>query len=191
ALSPENRAGSEAVPQNIEMPHSVQQRQDRRVRADRRSERPDRAREVVGLTAQQNEPEVLAHAFRGDGRWRRQPDVALRAANRQSLPQLRLTLGPHQKGRVDAGLHQPGTEVGANRAGADNQYLHRATPREHLIGDTKTVIVEPYTTGAQPRNGPGGGGDRCGVRPIAAQPSDAQSDAPTGRWPRRQRVLLK
>ena len=58
----EHMVRAEPIGENIEVPHAVQERQDRRSRTDRLGEGRHRAFEIVGLAAEEDEVERVSEA---------------------------------------------------------------------------------------------------------------------------------
>ena len=118
----------------IEMCHAVEQRQDRRLRADRRGKRLRRTRKVVGLGAEHDQVEGFAQLVGYYGRRGCDVHVAEGAADREAGPrELRGALLAHEKNDIAAGRQQPSAEISADGPGADHQYAHNISPLLLLI----------------------------------------------------------
>jgi hypothetical protein len=127
ALTAQHRAGAEPRGKEIHVFHAVQERQYRRVRADRRRKRIHCRLQVVGFAAQQDEIERRAQVLRQNCWWLRDIGVAAEAADdKPSLGQLFGAARPHQKRNVAASVLEPAAEIAAERARADHQNTHHA-----------------------------------------------------------------
>ena len=78
----EHSLRAEAIGKDVELPHAVQEGQNRRVRAHRLGERRHGALEIVGLAAQKDEVEGVGEALFRNERRGRMMEVAEAAAKR-------------------------------------------------------------------------------------------------------------
>ncbi len=121
----EHAVGPETLAQLVEVPHAVQQRQNRRLRTDRLGERRHRALEVVSFAAQQHEVERLRELFPRDSRRRGAAKVAAATANGQPvLREFRSPARTNQKRDVAARLQQTSAEIAPDRARPDHKNSH-------------------------------------------------------------------
>jgi hypothetical protein len=120
--------GAEPRAEPVNMAHAVEERQDRRVRADRRRELIHSFVERIGFHAEQDEIEGLLDVLRGDGDGRH-VEIAVRARNVKSGPrQLGGATWAHHEGDVAAGAGQAGPEIAAQCTCSNHEDAHPATP---------------------------------------------------------------
>jgi len=80
----EHVVASEFPVEHIEVPHAVEQRDDRRLRSHRRRKRTDRVLEIERLAAQQDDVEFLGNFVRLQRRRIFQRHVAVRALDHKA-----------------------------------------------------------------------------------------------------------
>ncbi|KAG1532808.1 hypothetical protein G6F50_016086 [Rhizopus delemar] len=107
----------------------IEDRQHGGVCAHRRGDRVNRAVQVVGLAAEDDQVERSLRGERGQGigsdMLHRETGIAQRAADDQSVAvQLGGACWADQEGHVHASLGQPTAEVTAGTAGTENQDAH-------------------------------------------------------------------
>src|ERR1700722_1943257 len=110
------------------MSHAVEQGQDSAVCVERRDEGIDRADQIVGLAAQENQIEPRPDLWCSHEWWRRQIDVAQRTSNLEAISQLLGARGAHQECDVAPSLHEMSAEIAADRSGAHDEYAHEIPP---------------------------------------------------------------
>ena len=105
AEAAEHALAAEFLVEHIQMPHAVEQRNDRGLRSDRRRKRLDGVVEVERLAAQQHDVEFFVELVGLHGRRIFQRHVAVRALDHEAgVGQFSGAPRPHQKGHVAAGL---------------------------------------------------------------------------------------
>jgi hypothetical protein len=125
AQATEDAVLAEFFVEDVEMAHAVKQRDDRRLRSDRRRKRPDRIIEVECLAAQQDHVEFLVELIRLHGRRIFQGHIPVRTFDHEAITgQFRRALRAHQKRHVATGLQQPAPEIAADGAGTDHENTH-------------------------------------------------------------------
>jgi hypothetical protein len=127
---------AEAVRQGVNVGYSIEQWEDRRLRANRRCERCHRAVEVVSFATQQHEVEDLCErVFSKNPRCAQvnvaqsTPDIEARSSKLGSAP------WAHQKADIPAGCQEPAAEIAAYRAGAHYKSSHVMLPRAEANPD--------------------------------------------------------
>ena len=129
ALAAEYALAAEFRVEHVEVPHAVEHRNDRRLRAHRRGERLDGIIEIEGLAAQEDDVERLLQLVGLNRRRVFKCDVAMRAFDDETgARQFGRALRPHQKSNVASGLQQPAAKIAADRAGSHHENTHRSTP---------------------------------------------------------------
>src|SRR6516162_7172084 len=129
ALTAQDAVLAEAVIENIEMPHAVEQRDNCGLRSDCWRKRVDGVIEVERLAAQQHDVEFFAELVGLHGRRILQRHLAVRAFDHETVAgQFGRAPWAHQESHVTAGLKQPAAKISADRAGADRKNAHAQLP---------------------------------------------------------------
>lgn len=115
---------AKAFIQCVEMPHAIQHRQDRRLRAHRRRERIHRIRKVLRLAAQQYEIVRRSDLVRGHRRGRGKGEIAIYALHPEPLLcELSSSPRTNQKRDVAPRRQKSTAEVAADGTGSYHQNL--------------------------------------------------------------------
>src|SRR5208282_213904 len=116
-----------AVGENIELPHAVQQGQDRRLRTDRFRERRDGALQIVGLATEDDEAERFGEAFLRHERRRRMMEIADAALDGEAMfREQRGAARTNEKRDVPTRVQEPSAEIAADRARPNDENSHCA-----------------------------------------------------------------
>ena len=128
AYAAEHGRRAEALLGELDVAHAVEERQDHRVRTDRRGEIVERALKSKRLDRKDDDVE-RARPLPDDKQLRLDIEVAIRAQHPQAVaPKLLGSRRPHQKRDVPPRLGEAGPEISAGGAGADDQYPHAVSP---------------------------------------------------------------
>ncbi len=121
-------APAEALRQRVEVRDAVQDRQDHAIRPEPAVERAHRRRKAVRLAGQDRDVEERV-GFSLAQQARREVHVAERAPDRQSKGfELRLAGTADEEGDVGSRRGKPAAEIASDRARAEHQNAHRASP---------------------------------------------------------------
>jgi hypothetical protein len=129
ALTTQQSRSTKPFGQQVKVTETVEQRQDCRLRPNRRSKSVHRAREIIGFAAYQHQIIRRLDLFADDGASVKFLCVASRNANgKPILSDLFGASGTYQEGYVTSCLQQSATKITADSARTNDKYSHLTSP---------------------------------------------------------------
>src|SRR5580765_5030146 len=124
-LATKDASRAESFVEKVQVPHAVQEGQDRGIWTDRCGERVDGGIEVVGFATQQNQVERAMQFMGLHSGWRFEGHIAKAAFDHETgFSELSSPLQSDEKSDIATGLEQSAAKVSADRTGADHENSH-------------------------------------------------------------------